>query len=284
MKTTALITPSWLPDIERCAQLIESADRHTSDFTNHYVLIDSMDEATFRNRLGSDCEIVIKEDLLPTWLHQLKWNRKWWWSLRALPVRGWILQQITKIGITQHLGEDAFCFADSDTRFVRPFSAGDLWQGDDLCFFRDSRKEHFYQDRRYRNWYGFAAKQFGLGDEQKLDGSYIAQLTAMRRDTVASMLQRIEEKNGKSWQEVLIRCLDFSEFVLYGVYVDECLKGEGHQGMETGFCHSSWFYDIQTQEDINKFVAGVGPLQVAAHLQSNLKLDPMALEKALQYT
>ena len=283
MKSTALITPSWLPDIERCAQLIESARRHTSDFSNHYVLIDSMDEATFRNRLGADCEIVVKEDLLPTWLHQFKWNRKWWWSLRALPVRGWILQQITKIGITQALDEEAFCFADSDTRFVKPFSASDLWQGDDLCFFRDSRKDHFYQDRRYRNWYGFAASQFGLGNERNLDGSYIAQLTAMRRETVTEMLSSIEKRNSKSWQETLIRCLDFSEFVLYGVFVDECLQGKGHFGMETGFCHSSWFYDIQTHEDIKNFVAGVGPLQVAAHLQSNLELDPMALEKALQY-
>lgn len=281
MKSTALITPSWLPDIDRCEQLMDSALRHTSGFTNHYVLIDAQDEQAFRNRLGNHCEFVIKEDLLPSWLHQSRVNRKWWWSLRALPVRGWILQQITKLGVTQHLAEEAFCFADSDTRFVRQFDANQLWDGDNLRFFRDSRKDHFYQDKRYRNWYRFAARQFALGHEQSLDGSYIAQLTAMRKDTVGSMLKQIEQRNGRPWFDVLLRCLDFSEFVLYGVYVDEVLKGAGHHGMDVGFCHSSWFYDIETQADVNRFVAGIAPHQLAVHLQSNLKFNPLALEVAL---
>ncbi|MFN3235580.1 MAG: DUF6492 family protein [Pseudomonadales bacterium] len=281
MKSTALITPSWLPDLERCEQLIHSAQRHVEGFTNHYVLIDARDEKVFRQRLGSACEYVIKEDLLPGWLHQSRWNRKWWWSLRALPVRGWILQQVTKLGITQYLNEDAYCFADSDTRFVRRFSADQLWYGERLRFFRDTRKQHFYESHRYRNWYGFAARQFDLGDEQSLDGSYIAQLTAMRQDTVAQLLETLEAKHGRSWLDVMLRSLDFSEFVLYGVFVDECLNGAGHRGMAEGLCHSSWFFDIETQEDINRFVAEIDPMQAAVHLQSNLKLNPLALERAL---
>lgn len=281
MNTTALITPSWLPDIERCRQLTESAQKHATGFTRHYVLVDHQDEATFRKTLSSDCEIVVKEDLLPSWLHQLSWNRKWWWSMRALPVRGWILQQITKLGITQFLNEDAYCFVDSDTRFLRSFSANDLWLDEKLRFFRDARKPHFYESKRYRNWYGFAAKQFDLGDEQALDGSYIAQLTTMRKDCVAEMLTKMEEKNGRPWMEVLCRSLDFSEFVLYGVFIDQCSDIDGHVGMHESLCHSSWFFDLQNQTDIDQFVADIAPNQVAVHLQSNLQFDASALEKAL---
>lgn len=281
MKSTAIITPSWLPDISRCQQLLDSAAKHTSGFSNHYVLIDALDERVFRQRLGSQCELIVKEDLLPSWLHQSRWNRKWWWSLRALPVRGWILQQVTKLAITQYLDEQAYCFADSDTRFVRQFDSNQLWSGDDLRYFRDSRKQQLYKSKRYRNWYRFAANHFNLGDEQQLSGAYIAQLTAMRKSTVADMLACIEQKAQRSWQEVLLRSLDFSEFVLYGVFVDEVLDNKGHQPMATGFCHSSWFFDLETQHDVNQFVTEIGHDHYALHLQSNLKFNPLALEMAL---
>ncbi|MDB4151070.1 DUF6492 family protein [Pseudomonadales bacterium] len=281
MKSTALVTPSWLPDIERCRHLIESADQFASGFDHHYVLVDAQDEKTFRKVLSREVEIVVKETLLPSWLHQSSLSRKWWWSLRALPVRGWILQQVTKLAITQAVAEEACCFADSDTRFVRPFAAQDLWQGDSLKFFRDERKQHFYESKRYQNWYGFAAKQFGLGDEQQLDGAYIAQLTAMRKDCVAEMFAQIEERNQRGWMDVLLRTIDFSEFILYGVFIDECTNDDRHIGIENGLCHSSWFYDIETPADIEKFVQAVLPNQVAVHLQSNLKMNPDALAVAL---
>jgi hypothetical protein len=53
-------------------------------------LVDAQDEKAFRNIAGF-------------WLHQSSLNRKWWWSLRVFPVRGWILQQVIKIAITQVL-------------------------------------------------------------------------------------------------------------------------------------------------------------------------------------
>ena len=281
MNTTALITPSWLPDIERCRQLIVSAEDHTEGFTGHFVLVDAQDEKAFRNIAGSQVEIVVKESLLPTWLHQSSLNRKWWWSLRAFPVRGWILQQVTKIAITQVLDADACCFVDSDTQFVRPFLADSLWQGDSLKFFRNERKPHFHKSKRYRNWYGFAAKQFGLGGELQLDGSYIAQLTTMRKDCVGEMLAQIEQHHQRDWMDVLLRSVDFSEFILYGVFIDACTEDNRHEADAKGFCHSSWLYDIESEADIEQFVKNIDPAHVAVHLQSNLNLDSDALAKAL---
>lgn len=267
MKSTALITPSWLPDISRCEELLSSAAQYTRGFSDHYVLIDAQDEKLFRRRLGMQCELVIKEDLLPGWLHQSRLDRQWWWSMQALPVRGWILQQITKLAVTQYLGEEAFCFVDSDIGFIRPFGAENLWSNGKLKYYRSTRKPYFYTSYRYRNWYQFAADQFDLGEEKNLNGAYIAQLSAMNKATVRQLLAHIEVKRGRSWLEVLLQSMDFSEFVLYGVYVDEVLNNEGHEPMAESFCHGSWFFDLENREDFNRLTE-VAADQFAVPLQS----------------
>ncbi len=50
----------------------------------------------------------------------------WWLSLRAPPVRGWIMQQIKKIAAIKAVPEQTVVFCDSDTAFFRRFGRDNL--------------------------------------------------------------------------------------------------------------------------------------------------------------
>jgi len=50
---TVLVTPSWLPDLERCRFLVESARRFAAGFSAHYLVVDAKDAAPFRNGTNS---------------------------------------------------------------------------------------------------------------------------------------------------------------------------------------------------------------------------------------
>ncbi|XOV90618.1 MAG: DUF6492 family protein [Pseudomonadota bacterium] len=278
---TVLVTPSYRPDIRRCELMLESAANHVRGFERHLLLIDAVDEKHFRALGGNNVEIILKEDLLPTWIRPLRLSRKWWWSTRTLPVRGWILQQVTKLAVADAYPADAFCFADSDLVFVRPFDAESLWREQKLRFYRDERKPHFFQSRRYRNWYGFAARQFDLGNEQNLTGAYIAQLNTLHATPLLAMLEKIEAKWQRPWRDTLLRAQDFSEFVLYGVFVDHHGGEQWHYRTHNQLCHSSWLYDINSADDLNRFQAALAPDQVAIHLQSNLGLKPEDIRRLL---
>jgi hypothetical protein len=278
---TVLVTPTWLPEIEHCEMLMDSAAAHVSGFDKHLLLVDAMDEAQFRHLARPGVEIIVKQDLLPAWLRQLPFARRWWLSSRGLPVRGWILQQVTKLAVTQYTDADACCYVDSDTVFVRDFAASDLWSQDRVRFYRDTRKPHFYASRRYRNWYGFAARQFRLGDPDQLKGAYIAQFNTLHRAHASAMLEAIEQRWQRPWMETLLHSMDFSEFVLYGAFVDACTDQQYHYATDRQLCHSSWLYSLNSTADLERFVGSCAAQHVALHVQSNLGLPVAALRKII---
>lgn len=273
MDKTVLVTPSWSGDLARCEMLVDSVGNFASGFDRHLILIDAQDEGMFRHLADSRTELILKQDLLPDWLRQSSLNRKWWWSFRGLPVRGWILQQVTKLAIAEQYDAAGFCYADSDMMFVRPFDAQSLWHDGRIRFYRDERRPHFYESRRYRNWYGFAAKQFSLGDQNLLDGAYIAQLNCIHKAHAVDMLKAIEDKWQSNWQKTLLRSFDFSEYILYGVYIDECSDKSFHNSTSSSLCRSSWFFDLDDPESTQEFLSTVADDEVALHIQSNLALS-----------
>ena len=279
---TVLLTPSWLPDLERCRFLVESARRFATGFSAHYLVVDAKDAAPFRELTGDGVELLIKEDILPAWLHHVPMNRKWWWSTRTLPVRGWIVQQVVKFAVAAREDWDAVCFADSDVFFVDEFAASSLWRQGDLRLYRDERKPHFYADRRYRNWYAAASRMLDLGDPASLPGAYIAQLVTMRSDSARRMCERIEAQTGLPWMTALLRTVDFSEYIVYGTFVEHVEESRGHFMDASQPCHSSWFFDVEDNDSLRSFLASKTPEQVAVLVQSNLGIPAEQVRALLE--
>ena len=117
----AIITPSYGPDFERCKLLVESTNRYVKGDWTHHVVVDRKDEPLFRSLAGERTKIAVKEDWMPWGVRRMPFSRRWWLSLKSVPIRGWIVQQLIKIGVGEHVDADAYIFVDSDLAFVRPF-------------------------------------------------------------------------------------------------------------------------------------------------------------------
>ena len=273
---TVLITPSHLPDLQRCELLLETADKHVSGMAGHCLIVDQSDMPSFAHLQSNHVTLIAKEDLLPGWIKKSPWPRKWWLSTKTMPVRGWILQQVVKLLVAEHIDADAYCIADSDMAFIRPFDAATLWQGDRLRFQRETRRGEMLQSRRYKNWYGMAARYCHVSDPSDITGAYIAQLNTMKRTAMSSLMREIEKVESRSWLEVLLGTWDFSEYILYGAFVEHVLAYHGHFIPSKLLCHSSWYHEIAHLKDVPAFMKLIDDDHVAIHIQSNLKIDSEA--------
>jgi len=275
---TLLITPSYGPDFDRARLLLASCERHVSGIERHLLLIDEADRAQFQRLQSDQVELVSKESRLPWWVRRSPRSSRWWLSLGSLPVRGWILQQVMKLAIAEYYDAEALVFADSDMIFIKPFHPQMLIRDNKLRHYCDRRGPHMRSDRRYQNWYQFAAQVCGIDNPDQINGSYIAQLNSWRHENVIELYRPLEQGYQHGWMTRLLRCLDMSEYVLYGTYVDHCLGDlSGHYRDPQQLCHSSWFHPIEKAADVDHFVKKLAPEHLALHLQSNLKLDPTLL-------
>ncbi|MGF1526908.1 MAG: DUF6492 family protein [Candidatus Competibacterales bacterium] len=271
-----LITPTYAPDFERAELLCRSVDRFVADCREHLLVIDRRDQALFRPLAGDNRRLVIKEELLPPWLHPPLVGRRWWWSWRTLPVRGWIVQQIAKLSMGSVCEGELLVFADSDVAFVRPFCLGSLATPEGARLYAGPRKPEDYRDRRHNNWYRHAASVFDLAGDAHCHRDYITQLVVWRRSVLGQLTAALTAKAGYDWRLALARTLDFSEYILYGVFVEHVLglAAAGHFATEEELAYCSWHHTIASPGELAAFLRAVPPHYPAVLIQSNLGFDP----------
>jgi hypothetical protein len=183
-------------------------------------------------------------------------------------VRGWIMQQLTKLSASAATQAEHLVFVDSDLVFLRPLDADSILRGDRLRLHRvpgDGNRG------RHLRWHHRAARL--LGETPRYFGSdYIGQLVTWRRSRLVDLQRHVETVQGRPWQECVAVSLEFSEYILYGVFCEAVLglEASGHFPLETDLCHCCWFV-----EDAEALVRGRAPLRAGAYallLQSNLGL------------
>lgn len=275
-RTNAIVTASYKPDLERCRLLCETVDRYVTGHSHHYILVASEDVAPFRQLEGPKRTVVDERDLLPSWLRSFpdpfsRFRKRIWLSLRTMPLRGWHVQQLRRIAIAHHVGEEALVYCDSDVAFLRPFDCRSFWDGGDLRLFR--REGELTRDGLddQRLWAANAGKVLGLSATPLDD--YIATVIAWRRDAAVSMCQRIEEVTGRHWVAGIASDRHFSECMIYGRYADEVLEGQGHFHASNELCRVHWTGPALSDETFREFVAAMSPDQVAIGMQSFIGTD-----------
>ncbi|MFK5986012.1 MAG: DUF6492 family protein [Pseudomonadota bacterium] len=269
----SLITPSFAPDFERCKLLCESVDKFVSNYKKHIIIVDRCDYELFKSLENSKTEIVIKEDILPKWLKKIPYAKKWWFSFKTIPVRGWIIQQIVKLSVAEFVDADVYIFADSDMVFIRPFDVNSVIKNDQLRLCSMPRKEEDYIDSRKQIWHKYAAIITGMDNSIALNRDYISQLVCWRRDTLNKLTQHLEQKHNKSWKEMLANSLDFSEYILYGIYAEHLLaENSGHYRDVNELCYCSWHQEIHNNNELNDFLINVPQQYNSVLIQSNLNI------------
>jgi Family of unknown function (DUF6492) len=241
MSELAVITPSFAPDAALFEDLHASVLEHTPHPTVHYVIVPPADRALFAQYAGPRCEVWTYDDLLPR--RYVGVARGIWVNARRPwpPVRGWVLQQAIKIAAAGALDTRAVLIADSDVILVRPTTLDRFWGDGRLRTYRAADAVHAGMERHIR-WHQVARRLLGLPAALTPPfPDYVSPLNVWDPATVRAMQQQVSEATRTNWLDAFTKELHVSEFILYGVFVDQVAGPERLRPLsDTTFCHDYW--------------------------------------------
>jgi hypothetical protein len=278
----ALITPTYRPDHARAVSLCQSADKFLDPAFEHVLIVPKRDMELFAPLASARRRIVTVESILPWWIFRSPVGKKWWISLRTLPIRGWILQQIVKLSAPLVTQADVLVFADSDVTFVRPLKPEHVVRDGKV---RLHRMPGGGTKETHKRWHRVATQLLGQPSSDYLGSDYIGQLVCWHRDHVLGLHKKLESVGGRDWRAVLGSTLHFSEYILYGAYVEFSLGADRkHYFDDQDICHCSWHHTVADRASLDTFLKKIEPQHVAVLVQSNLGLDGGQMAKVVTET
>lgn len=254
----AIVTPSYAPDFERCQLLSHTVERYVAAPMKHYIVVDARDYDLFKTLTNAHTEILTVESIVPSWIRRVPGLKKGWFSFRTLFLRNWMLQQIVKLRVASQMSEDVAVFTDSDVCFVRPFELQQFQQGERARLFRAPVYDSLPQ---FTQWHQTACRLLGLDPSCKPMGNYVGNLITWRRDQVIQLCDHVERTTGRNWIEAIASLPTFSEYVLYGTFIDQVLGCEQalHFPNDTALCHEYWLDKPMTPEQQRIFIDELPP-------------------------
>lgn len=268
----AVITPTWRPDAALFAHLHRSVLEHTPDDTVHHLIVPAAHRSVFAGYEGRRCRIWTHPELLPRRYVRLPggvWiNTRRPWP----PVRGWVMQQAAKLAAAAAVDADVVLIADSDSVLVRPTSADRLLVDGRTCLYRADGAIHDGMQRHVQ-WHQVARDLLGLpaAPDPPLP-DYVSGIGVWDPPAVRAMLRRITEVTGRHWVDAFTSRLHISEFIVYGVFVDEVC--DPSPPGDDAICHT---YYEQTPLDMAgamDFVEALKPETIGMMIAGNSGTPP----------
>lgn len=156
------------------------------------------------------------------------------------PIRGWILQQILKLAAAPRIDADVVVLMDADVQFIRPVSESTFICDGRVSLYRveggvdEALPEHVA-------WHRTARRLLGLPQHAPPFHDYVSSFTAWDPAVVGALLARIEAVTGRRWIDAIGSERKFSEWTLYGVFVDEVLGPPANaETTSRSHCHDYW--------------------------------------------
>jgi hypothetical protein len=268
----AIITPTFSRDLPMLELSAESVDRNCPSDIHHYVIVSGREERLFRHLRSTRRSVIAAEDVVSESIHlfpmfvrgQQVWLSEW----RRL-VRGWIMQQAIKLSAPKITDADVFLFLDADSVFIRPFTPDRVVQDGRV---RLLVLPGLAQTEKHKSWHRTAAKLLGIPTSDYFGADFIGHAVTWRRDVCLEIHERISSIAGTRWFSAITRQQRFSEYILYGIFVQEVLgqADTRHAPTSEELCLSSW--DDSSAQLVAERLA---PHHVAVNIQSNLHL-PMS--------
>ena len=273
MNPVALLTPTYGRDLELCTLLCESVDRHVTSFSKHYLLVPDCDMPLFAP-LASERRIIIPASTyLPGWLRPLprviqRKRRQFWWSLRAKPVSGWHVQQFLKIAATISLPHQRYCILDSDVVFFRDFDLARFEYPNTIPLLTMKGAVTAEQPRHSR-WLETSHQMLGLPTPPFPAADFIGHIILWDQQTTRALTERIEAVAGVSWIEALCKTREFSEYLLYGYFVqNDAASSLRHTVVPDTPCVSYWEQPKLCKEELNELLRSANKDDVAFSIAS----------------
>jgi hypothetical protein len=150
------------------------------------------------------------------------------------------MQQILKFAAATRLDADILLLVDSDVQFVRPVTAGTFIRNGKLRLYR---KDGTVTEQLPGHivWHEVARKLLGLPAAKLPLPDYVSSFNVWDRRVVTALLDRIEQITCRNWIDAISGQFAFSEWILYGVFVDEVLGQSANTFVaNSSLCHSYW--------------------------------------------
>ena len=280
MVRLAVITKSFAPDFELCAALNRSVLENSPHTVEHRIIVPRSDVELFSRLEGARTHICCEAELLPRMFVRLPFVNVTINVARPFPpIRGWIQQQVVKLAAIAAAKDDVLLVVDSDAEFVQSFAAETFIRDGIVRFFRNPDQID-KRLPRHMTWHRVARALLGLPPAGPPYPDYISSPLAWNPDIVRRMLARVAVTTGQPWATAIAGQLDFSECVLYGVFVDGVLGAPANSfASNDSLCSVYWEQTPLNPDRAIEFVRSVRPTDVAAVIQSK-SLTPMAVRKA----
>jgi hypothetical protein len=268
MSAVGLVTPTYGRDLERCALLCESVDRYVTSFAMHYLIVPDDELALFARFNAPNREVLPVSQLLPSWLKPLprfvrRKHRRYWGSLRAMPVSGWHVQQFVKIRAASQFPQARTCMLDSDVVFFRPFDVAPFAQPNPVPLF--ARPREIAPDAAlHAPWIRSSHRLLGLAEPAFPADDFIGHIIFWDQETVRAMVERIEQVTGSDWIEALCHARDISEYLLYGHFVRNNPRFmQDHRATTKNPCLSYWEPTALDTPAVERMLRSADPTYVA---------------------
>jgi hypothetical protein len=265
MSQLAVITPSFRGDAELFADLHRSVLEFTPDDTVHYAIVPRRDRAIFAQYEGPRCRIWTSAELLPGRYVQLGRGDSYVNARRPWPpVRPWVAQQALKLAAATRIDARVVVVADSDIVLVRPVTAERFFADGQRLLYREE-KGVTEDMERHLIWHRVARELFGLPPAPPPPlTDYVSSFNFWDPAVVKAIQQRITDTTGRHWLDVFTAQLHISEFILYGVFVDEVLHAAGPRPpADPTVCHNTWQRTPLDHDGAIAFADRLGPDAVA---------------------
>ncbi|MBB4198687.1 hypothetical protein CCR94_06800 [Rhodoblastus sphagnicola] len=278
----SIVTLSYRGDFDYCRLLCQSLDAFAKGLS-HRLFVPAQDEELFSVLATPDRTIGFERDLLPFWLLKLPMpgprlrqllrlpRRNLYLNLRGAPIRGWIAQQIMKIEAGAQSPTEIVVHMDSDGVFIRPLTREMLVNAQGLVrFYRNPAAE---TRATHVLWREVACRLLNVDPNSINPGDYINFCVVWRRSIVRRMIERIEKVAGTDWRVVLAREPHFSEYTLYGVFVESLgIEAAGHFAAEQSQVHAIWDIEPETPQEEDEFIDGLETHHIALLIQSTARM------------
>jgi hypothetical protein len=289
MSALAVVTPSWLPDRELFDDLHRSVLEFTPGDTVHHVIVPWMHRAAFARYESSRCRVWTHQDLIPRRYWRLPGGL--WLNARQPwpPVRGWVMQQAIKLVATSQMEADIALLIDSDVALVRPVTADLVTAGGKVVLHRDEVGVHTTMSRHVL-WHQVARELLGLppAPEPPLP-DYVSPLGIWEPATARALQERIQQVTGKHWLDAFTGQMHISEFIVYGVFVDQVLHANGSRPPSSmALCHNSWVRAPMDEDAALAFADELSPeavaIMISSHSRTSRAVREIAQRRSAQRT
>jgi len=287
MNKITFFTPSYRGDVQRFLLLRQSINHFYKGKSKHIVVVPSSDESLFKELCltDPDVEVLLQNDFVdsifyptPLYIFIKRFFPNQTWRFQKYAGRpGWIIQQIVKLNIPLIVNEGPIVCLDSDIFFVRPFSDTDFkLNQSDYTLYKATPKSETAKQQGHMEW----ARNFLGLEKGSTDHHYITWPTVLYPDVIKELHQFIEKKYNIDWQQCLFNQPSISEYILYGVFMEEIYKSKKTSTTTPPHNYIVWDNNsyISLFENLPKYVNS----NLLVTLQSNLHIPSNVYEKRIR--